>query len=519
MPSFTRRVPSTTLPPPAGTHPSPSLSSLNLLPSGLPSLDDLLGGGIPLGNIWIVLTPDTQSNWSKLIERYWISQGLISGQSNLLIGSDKESNDDLIKGCMWTEKNWKGDAEESQSENEAEDDSINNNEAKKIAWRYEKMAKFKTTVGGNGSNLSLMNQIPPEVLTSIYKTGQQLYINLSDSQLASESSTSPLSIFDSTIQGIYERVQKADPKRAGRITVNELGGLDWGDDVSVEQIHRFIHSLKSIIRTKSISALITIPPHLITGPNKETFIRKLSWSVDACVELKGFADDPTLPPLFPTTHGLITLHSYPTSHTLLPSTLKHSTLLGVSQSSDGGGGAGENNLGFRLKRKKFVIETVHLGVEGGVGERSTGPPDITSALSGTQTSISTSTTPISSANEGIEKVNSPTVSNAKNDVDNSITQTQQIDDQGVEKPKGPDLQATDKPKKPRARVRFGGEEEMVINVSTDEGKQSNQTHQHDHDHDHSHHEHGHDHSHDNGRSQNKAPRVQLRHDRPDLYEF
>ena len=36
-------------------------------------------------------------------------------------------------------------------------------------------------------------------------------------------------------------------------------------------------------------------------------------------------------------------------------------------------GGGENNLAFKCTRKRFVIETHHLDVEGGVGERRTGP--------------------------------------------------------------------------------------------------------------------------------------------------
>jgi hypothetical protein len=32
-----------------------------------------------------------------------------------------------------------------------------------------------------------------------------------------------------------------------------------------------------------------------------------------------------------------------------------------------------NNIAFKLKRKRLIIETLHLGVEGGVGERRTEP--------------------------------------------------------------------------------------------------------------------------------------------------
>jgi elongator complex protein 4 len=38
------------------------------------------------------------------------------------------------------------------------------------------------------------------------------------------------------------------------------------------------------------------------------------------------------------------------------------------------GGVGENNLAFKVTRKRFVIETFHLDVEGGVGERRTTKP-------------------------------------------------------------------------------------------------------------------------------------------------
>jgi elongator complex protein 4 len=38
------------------------------------------------------------------------------------------------------------------------------------------------------------------------------------------------------------------------------------------------------------------------------------------------------------------------------------------------GGVGENNLVFRCTRRRLVIETLHLDVEGGVGERRTTAP-------------------------------------------------------------------------------------------------------------------------------------------------
>lgn len=45
------------------------------------------------------------------------------------------------------------------------------------------------------------------------------------------------------------------------------------------------------MKTKPASALITLPASLILsmGNERESIVRRLSWGVDACVELKGFA--------------------------------------------------------------------------------------------------------------------------------------------------------------------------------------------------------------------------------------
>jgi elongator complex protein 4 len=81
-------------------------------------------------------------------------------------------------------------------------------------------------------------------------------------------------------------------------------------------------------------------------------------------------------------------------HTVLPASHKHSVLRGLRASSTAGTssqsrrentpGTGENNLAFRCTRKRFVIETLHLDAEGGVGERRTNaPPTAAASVSST----------------------------------------------------------------------------------------------------------------------------------------
>jgi len=198
-------------------------------------------------------------------------------------------------------------------------------------------------------------------------------------------------------------------------------------------------------------------------------------------------DDPTLQPIFHPLHGLITLHSFPHTH-LLPPTIKYSSLLGLSS----GGGGSENNLGFRARRKRWGIETVHLGIDGGVGERRTEPtPEVGRILT------VPAPAPVEGA-EGVEKA----VSGSNEAVDGGEVQV--------------------KKKEKRARVRFG--EDQILEAPAVSVDSLNAGHGHGHQHGHSHsHEHQHE-RHNPGHAQGHghkgpAPRASVRHDRPDLYEF
>jgi hypothetical protein len=197
-------------------------------------------------------------------------------------------------------------------------------------------------------------------------------------------------------------------------------------------------------------------------------------------------DDPTLQPIFHPLHGLITLHSFPHTH-LLPPTIKHSSLLGLSS----GGGGSENNLGFRARRKRWGVETVHLGIDGGVGERRTEPaPEVARMVSAAPVPSQPSVT-----SEGVERVS-------------------------IVEPKVEEVGEVKVKKEKRARVRFG--EDQVLEAPTVSVDTPASYHGHEHGHDHNHDGHGHGHGQgQSGRPHNhdQAPRATVRHDRPDLYEF
>ena len=140
MSSFKRRVPTsasdaTPTRPIVGVKQA-SGSSVSLISSGIPSFDDILGGGLPIGSVTVVLAPDLHSAWGTLIQRYFIAQGLHVGHTARVVS---ENPYHVIEGCMWVVGSRQSEA--NPMENDEERDS-----KMKIAWRYEKMHQFQTTV-------------------------------------------------------------------------------------------------------------------------------------------------------------------------------------------------------------------------------------------------------------------------------------------------------------------------------------------------------------------------------------
>ncbi|KAF7982009.1 hypothetical protein HWV62_30244 [Athelia sp. TMB] len=119
-------------------------------PIGIPSLDDVLGGGLPLSCSSLILAPDSHSAYGELVQKYFIAQGLACGQEVIVVDDCGRA---FVEECMWlpgaptttSTKPIEDDEDEKASQH---DDKI------KIAWRYEQMKKFQTTVSASSSYVS-----------------------------------------------------------------------------------------------------------------------------------------------------------------------------------------------------------------------------------------------------------------------------------------------------------------------------------------------------------------------------
>lgn len=125
-----------------GTKPLPGSSSVFITSTGIPSLDDILGGGLPLTCSQLILAPDTHSGYGELVQKYFVSQGLASEQDVCVV---HERPQEFVQTCMWTSGGPESPVaapvdDEPEEKPEGGDSKI------KIAWRYEQMKQFQTTV-------------------------------------------------------------------------------------------------------------------------------------------------------------------------------------------------------------------------------------------------------------------------------------------------------------------------------------------------------------------------------------
>ncbi|GJE85779.1 PAXNEB-domain-containing protein [Phanerochaete sordida] len=365
MSSFKRKTTAKQPDAPPGTKPLAGAAGVHITSTGIPSLDDILGGGLPLRCTQLVLAPDAHSAYGELVQKYFVAQGLAAGQDVCVVHECPRA---FVEACMWTPAA-PGVLPAAAHADEDEEKAAEGDAKIKIAWRYEQMKQFQTTVPASNQSgddfcqvFDLTSRIPPVAVDAAISKQQLSFIEVG------QSTERPLRrVLNQIVELLGPEESETNSRKALRVCIPALGSPAWGD-VEPQDICYFLYSLRAALaKRRHACASISLPPYLCDvdfgGPG---WVQKLGWLSDACVSLSAFTANPSLSAIFPSYHGFVHIHTLPSPLVLVPPSDRFSTLRGLSSS-------GENNLAFKNMRKRLVFETLHLDLEGGVSERRTTP--------------------------------------------------------------------------------------------------------------------------------------------------
>ncbi|NWS20515.1 ELP4 protein, partial [Pachyramphus minor] len=306
---------------------------------------------------------DKYGLYSNLLFKYFLAEGIVCGH-DLFVASAKEHPDNILKELpapLLDDTYGKEPGDEAAAvKSEDFQDSM------KIAWRYQNLPKMEASPASYtkfGHYYDVSKKMSPELIQSIKWHSFYLHEELSSQPTMKTCNMN--GAYARLLQSLQRIISQggfdgSDPqkkqKNVLRIGIQGLGSLLWGDDIccsdTPEDVHsltKFLYVLRGLLRKSLSACIITVPAHLIQ--NKAIMERVTNLS-DMVVGLESFiGSERETNPLYKDYHGLVHVHQIPRLNSLI---------CDVSDTKD---------LAFRLKRKLFTIERLHL------------PPDLSDTVS------------------------------------------------------------------------------------------------------------------------------------------
>ncbi|KAK7913676.1 hypothetical protein WMY93_013887 [Mugilogobius chulae] len=344
-----------------GTRPSVQNGQL-LVSTGVTSLDFLLGGGLAVGAV-LLIEEDRYDSYSRMILKYFLAEGVVC-QHELFFGSAQDSPDDILQELpspIMDDVAIPKPVEHTRLSAEPQDRV----DAMKIAWRYQNLPKVQSTLTSS-SRFGHYYDVSKTMEAEIRQAARCHYFYLPDHPKQTMSSHSPtLESYSALLKSLQEVIQKegfavaassAKSRNILRIGLHSLGSSLWGDDLCCcdnpkhpHALTNFLYGLRALLRSSLAVAVVTVPSHLIQNRALMGRIAKLSDTAIALESFKGSERETN--PLYKDYHGLLHVRQVPHLNCL------------ASQFPD------HKDLAFKLKRKQFSIERLHL------------PPDLSETVS------------------------------------------------------------------------------------------------------------------------------------------
>lgn len=286
------------------------------------------GGGCPVGAI-LLIEEDKYCNYSRVLSKYFLAEA-VQRRHGVFLASLEENPKQLLRTVPRRVED-KGKAQ-PQSTNPGGDDM-------RIAFRYNQLPQVDSEISGSANS------------TTSYDLS--LAINESDLVDLDVTCYEGDDGGDTLIRDL-KKVAKQDQyaldgnsgiveKNLLRICINSFGSPLWYSDANYSKsLLLKMLQIKAVVRNTNSVCFVTVPGQLLHSfdPQLMAQMRNL---VDISIEIESFAaSDKETNPVFKDYHGLLHIRKLSAVDTLssfCPETL---------------------DLAFKLKRKRFVIEKLHL---------------------------------------------------------------------------------------------------------------------------------------------------------------
>ncbi|RDD38973.1 Elongator complex protein 4 [Trichoplax sp. H2] len=352
---------------PRGT--TPSLRNGQLITStGVPAIDSLIGGGLPIGTT-LVVEEDISSSYTNALVKYFLAEGAVCNHA-LCLASSSNQPESMLEGLP--------DIDDSSSFiNTVDEPGLDKKHNMNIAWRYQNLptVQSSTVTSGLGHSFDLGKVMPKNLISPL-----ETYF-FKNNLIASEQNKLDHNLNWNTINPVYSSLlcyisriisehgfnktnsdQLNHDQKVLRICVSGLASPLWGCDGRVvlhdnpeiydQSLLKFLIALKALLRDSYAVCMLTIPVSVFEDV---AYLRRVEKISDTMIGLESYADsDKEINPLFRNYHGSFHIRKLPRISTL------------VSHIPD------TSCLGFKLKRKKFAIEKMFL------------PPDLSETVSRAQ---------------------------------------------------------------------------------------------------------------------------------------
>ncbi|XP_043099057.1 elongator complex protein 4 isoform X2 [Puntigrus tetrazona] len=296
-----------------------------------------------------------------MLLKYFLAEGVVCGHE-LFLASARDHPDEIMQELpspivddVAGMKIGEGQSQPSDPENP---------DTMKIAWRYQNQPRVQSALASSvrfGHYYDVSKTMEPELRQA---AKYHSFYQLQETPVTTESSPLP-SPYHALLKSIQTVIRKegfdgstpqSKVRNVLRLGLHSLGSVLWGDDVCCKDnpahchaLTTFLYALRGLLRTSLSVAMVTVPSHLIQNRAVTGRIIRLSDTAIALESFRGSENETN--PLYKDYHGLLHVRQLPRLNCLsceVPDT---------------------KDLAFKLKRKQFTIERLHL------------PPDLSETVS------------------------------------------------------------------------------------------------------------------------------------------